>query len=36
MVDKKIGPVQDVQQAIKLVRENAAEWGVTVKKFGLH
>ena len=27
MVDKKIGPLQDVQQAIKLVRENADKWG---------
>ncbi|HOT97699.1 MAG TPA: alpha/beta hydrolase [bacterium] len=28
MQDKKIGPLQDAQQAIKLVRENAAKWGI--------
>lgn len=35
MVDKKIGPLQDVQQAIKLVRENAVKWEVDVNKVGI-
>jgi acetyl esterase/lipase len=33
--DKKTGPLQDVQQAFKLVRENAANWGVDVNKVGI-
>lgn len=35
MVDKKIGPLQDLQQAIKLVRENAAKWAIDVNKVGI-
>ncbi|MBD2757082.1 alpha/beta hydrolase [Spirosoma validum] len=35
MVDKTIGPLQDAQQAIKLVRDNAAKWGVDVGKVGI-
>lgn len=35
MVDKKIGPLQDAQQAIKLVRENAGTWGVDPGKVGI-
>jgi acetyl esterase/lipase len=35
MPDKKIGPLQDAQQAIKLVRENAAKWGIEVNKIGI-
>ncbi len=35
MADKKIGPLQDAQQAIKLVRENAAKWGVDINKVGI-
>ncbi len=35
MIDKKIGPLQDVQQAIKVVRENAEKWGIDIKKVGL-
>jgi len=35
MVDKAIGPLQDAQQAIKLVRENAAKWGVNPAKIGI-
>ncbi|MBN8825739.1 MULTISPECIES: alpha/beta hydrolase [unclassified Spirosoma] len=35
MVDKKIGPLQDAQQAIKLVRESAAKWGVDASKVGV-
>ena len=35
MVDKKIGPLQDAQQAIKVVRENASEWGIDINKVGI-
>ena len=35
MVDKKIGPLQDAQQAIKLVRENAEKWGLDKNKIGI-
>jgi acetyl esterase/lipase len=35
MVDKKIGPLQDVQQAIKIVRENRAKWGIDENKVGI-
>jgi acetyl esterase/lipase len=35
LADKKIGPLQDAQQAIKLVRENAAKWGVDAHKVGI-
>jgi acetyl esterase/lipase len=35
MIDKKIGPLQDAQQAIKLVRENAAKWGIDTNKVGI-
>lgn len=35
MMDKKIGPVQDAQQAIKVVRENAAKWRLHVNKIGI-
>lgn len=35
MVDKTIGPLQDAQQAIKLVRDNAAKWGVDAGKVGI-
>jgi acetyl esterase/lipase len=35
MVDKKIGPLQDAQQAIKIVRENAAKWGIDINKVGI-
>ena len=35
MPDKKIGPLQDAQQAIKLVRENAAKWGIDASKVGI-
>lgn len=34
LLDKKLGPLQDLQQAIKLVRENAAKWGIDVNKVG--
>jgi acetyl esterase/lipase len=35
MIDKKIGPLQDAQQAIKVVRENAIKWGVDVHRVGI-
>lgn len=35
MVDKNIGPLQDAQQAIKLVRDNATKWGVDTGKIGI-
>ncbi len=35
MTDKKIGPLQDAQQAIKLVRENADKWGIDKAKIGI-
>ena len=35
MIDKRIGPLQDAQQAILLVREHAAEWGVNKNRVGI-
>lgn len=35
MIDQAIGPLQDAQQAIKLIRENAVEWNVDPKKVGI-
>jgi acetyl esterase/lipase len=35
MTDKKIGPLQDAQQAIKLVRDNADKWGIDKSKVGV-
>src|SRR5690606_33943227 len=35
MIDRKIGPLQDAQQAIKLVRENAEKWGLDKNKIGI-
>ena len=35
MVNKTIGPLQDAQQAINLVRENAAKWGIDAGKVGI-
>ena len=35
MIDKKIGPLQDAQQAIKLVRENAEKWDIDTYKIGI-
>ncbi len=35
MKDKKTGPLQDVQQAIKVVRENAGKWGIDVNRVGI-
>ena len=33
--NKTIGPLQDAQQAIKFVRENAGKWGVDINKVGI-
>jgi len=33
--DDKIGPLQDAQQAIKVVRENAAKWGIDPNRIGI-
>jgi acetyl esterase/lipase len=35
MIDKTIGPLQDAQRAIQLVRQRAGEWGVGVGKVGI-
>jgi len=35
MEDKKIGPLQDAQQAIKVVRERAKEWNIDANKIGI-
>lgn len=35
MVDKTIGPLQDAQRAIQLVRQRAGEWGVDPAKVGI-
>ena len=35
MEDRKIGPLQDAQQAIKYVRENAPKYGINPNKIGI-
>lgn len=35
MVDKTIGPLQDAERAIQIVRQRAAEWGVNPNKVGI-
>jgi len=35
MIDKSIGPLQDAQQAIKTVRQHAAEWELDTAKIGI-
>jgi len=35
MVDKSIGPMQDGQRAIRIVRRHAQEWGIDPKKIGI-
>lgn len=35
MVDKAIGPLQDAQQAIKVVREYADDWNIDAEKIGI-
>ncbi|MGG9972182.1 alpha/beta hydrolase [Ferruginibacter sp. SUN002] len=35
MIDKTIGPLQDAQQAIRIVRKNAVEWKLDKKQVGI-
>lgn len=35
MIDKTIGPIQDAQRAIQMVREHAKEWGVDKDRVGI-
>ena len=35
MASKETGPLQDAQEAIKLVRKNANEWNIDVNKVGI-
>lgn len=35
MIDKAIGPLQDAQQAIKTVRQNASAWNIDPSKIGI-
>lgn len=35
MVDKTIGPLQDAQQAVLMVRKNAGKWGLKADKIGI-
>ncbi|OJU09608.1 MAG: alpha/beta hydrolase [Clostridiales bacterium 43-6] len=35
MVDKKIGPLQDAQEAIRIVRRKAKEWNINPDKVGI-
>lgn len=35
MPDKTIGPLQDAQRAIQMVREDAAKWGINSNKIGI-
>ncbi|TKC06659.1 alpha/beta hydrolase [Pedobacter polaris] len=35
MIDKSIGPLQDAQRAIQLVRERAIEWNINPAKIGM-
>jgi acetyl esterase/lipase len=35
MIDKTIGPLQDAQTAVQIVRKRAAEWGINPNKIGL-
>jgi acetyl esterase/lipase len=35
MVDKSIGPLQDAQEAVRIVRRNAATWNIDPSKIGI-
>ncbi|CAM3985466.1 alpha/beta hydrolase [Mucilaginibacter galii] len=35
MVDKTIGPLQDAQRAVQLVRQRAKEWGINADRVGI-
>ena len=35
MVDRSVAPIQDAQQAIRLIRTNAAQWGIKPNQIGI-
>ena len=35
MKEKSIGPLQDAQQSVKIVRQNAARWNIDINKIGI-
>jgi acetyl esterase/lipase len=35
MKDKSVGPLQDAQEAVRVVRRNAKEWGIDKSKIGI-
>jgi acetyl esterase/lipase len=35
MVDKSIGPLQDAQEAMRVIRRNASAWGIDPKRVGV-
>jgi acetyl esterase/lipase len=35
MINKEIGPVQDAQRALQIVRENSTAWGIKQNKIGI-
>jgi len=35
MEDKSVGPLQDVQEAVRITRRRAAEWGIDPRKIGV-
>lgn len=35
MMDRSIGPLQDAERAIQIVREHAKQWGIDSKKIGI-
>jgi len=35
MIDKSVAPLQDAQQAVRLVRSNATEWGINRSQVGI-
>lgn len=35
MIDQSIGPLQDAQRALQLIRERAKEWGLDTAKVGI-
>ena len=35
MIDREIGPLQDAQQAIKMVRDNAVKWNIDGARIGI-
>jgi acetyl esterase/lipase len=35
MINKEIGPIQDAQRAIQLIRQNAVKWGIDPHRLGI-